>query len=400
MMSPMTPPMTPKGFYFSALCAGIKKKKRKDIGLIVSNPPSAAAALFTTNRIKAAPVIISQKHVKAAKKHAAIVCNSGCANAATGERGFSDAIKTAQLVATELECDPHEVLVASTGVIGEFLPMEKIKAAVPKLTASLRADPDGYARAIMTTDTRPKTAYRHIIIKGKKVTVWGCAKGAGMIHPDMATMLAFLLTDAAVSKNLLKTALKDASAKTFNTITIDGDTSTNDAVLLLANGAAGNGQLKKSSKEFAAFCKALTEICASLAEQIVADGEGATTIAEIKVEKAKNEKEAVAVARAISGSLLVKTALNGRDPNWGRIICAAGYSGVPVDENKMELYFGKHPAFIKGAPAKTPEKKLAAEMKKEKVEITLVLNRGRASASCLFCDISKDYVSINADYRS
>ncbi len=392
--------MTPKGFYFSALCAGIKKKKRKDIGLIVSNPPSAAAALFTTNRIKAAPVIISQKHVKAAKKHAAIVCNSGCANAATGERGFSDAIKTAQLVATELECDPHEVLVASTGVIGEFLPMEKIKAAVPKLTASLRADPDGYARAIMTTDTRPKTAYRHIIIKGKKVTVWGCAKGAGMIHPDMATMLAFLLTDAAVSKNLLKTALKDASAKTFNTITIDGDTSTNDAVLLLANGAAGNGQLKKSSKEFAAFCKALTEICASLAEQIVADGEGATTIAEIKVEKAKNEKEAVAVARAISGSLLVKTALNGRDPNWGRIICAAGYSGVPVDENKMELYFGKHPAFIKGAPAKTPEKKLAAEMKKEKVEITLVLNRGRASASCLFCDISKDYVSINADYRS
>jgi glutamate N-acetyltransferase/amino-acid N-acetyltransferase len=391
--------MTPKGFAFSAASAGIKKGRQKDIGIIVSDRPATAAAVFTRNRVKAAPVLLSMKNI-GCRRHRAIICNSGCANAATGKQGEKDAAKTVRLIANGLGLYEKEVLVASTGLIGQRLPMKKIVNAIPKLASSLQKTAGGFCRAIMTTDSRPKSAARIFTVGGKKVTVWGGAKGAGMIHPNMATMLGFILTDAAIRKPLLQSALKEAVEKSFNAITVDGDTSTNDSVFILANGAAGARPLKKGTADWKRFVNALTEVCSSLAEKIVMDGEGAVRIARISVEKAATENEAQLVAKAVAGSLLVKTALHGGDPNWGRIICAAGYSGAPVEPEKMTLYFGKQCAYRKGIPAKNMERKLAGETRKKKVEIKLVLNRGNASASMLFCDIGKKYVSINAGYRT
>ncbi len=391
--------MTPKGFYYAAVKAKIKKWDKEDVGLIISDRLAAAAAVFTTNRVKAAPVLLSQANLKN-RAHRAVIVNSGNANAATGAVGMKNAKATIEAVAKNLGIKTGEVLIASTGVIGLHLPMEKILGAVPQLAQSLGNDAAPFTRAIMTTDTRPKEASAQAKIGGKTVTVWGSAKGAGMIHPNMATMLAFTLTDAAIAKPVLQAALVEAARHTFNRLTIDGDTSTNDTLILLANGAAANRPVAKGSADYKKFVAALTEVCAKLSEMIVGDGEGVTRIAEIKVEKAKTEAEALAVARAVAGSLLVKTALHGGDPNWGRIICAAGYSGVPVDPEKMELYFGKYPAYKNGLPAKTSEEILAAEMKKKKVQMRLVLNRGRASTSYIFCDLSREYVTINADYRT
>lgn len=391
--------MVPKGFYYAAVKAKIKKWDKEDVGLIISHGPAAAAAVFTTNRVKAAPVLLSQLNLKN-RAHRAIIVNSGNANAATGTVGMKNAKATIEAVATNLGIKTGEVLIASTGVIGLQLPMEKILGAIPALTNALCNDAAPFTRAIMTTDTRPKEASARVKIGGKTITVWGSAKGAGMIHPNMATMLAFTLTDAAIAKPVLQAALMEATRHTFNRLTIDGDTSTNDTLILLANGAAGNKPVAKGSADYKKFVAALTDVCAKLSEMIVGDGEGVTRIAEIKVEKAKNEAEALAVARAVAGSLLVKTALHGGDPNWGRIICAAGYSGVPVDPDKMELYFGKYPAYKNGLPAKTSEEILAAEMKKKKVLMRLVLNRGKASTSYIFCDLSREYVTINADYRT
>ena len=391
--------MVPKGFYYAAVKAKIKKWDKEDVGLIISHEPAAATAVFTTNRVKAAPVLLSQANLKN-RAHRAIIVNSGNANAATGKTGTKNAAATVEAVARNLGIKTGEVLIASTGVIGLQLPMEKILGAAPQLAQSLGNDPAPFTRAIMTTDTRPKEASARMAIGGKTITVWGCAKGAGMIHPNMATMLAFTLTDAAIAKPVLQAALAEAAKHTFNRLTIDGDTSTNDTLILLANGAAGNKPVAKGSADYKKFVAALTDVCAKLSEMIVGDGEGVTRIAEIKVEKAKNENEALAVARAVAGSLLVKTALHGGDPNWGRIICAAGYSGVPVDPEKMELYFGKHAAYKNGLPAKTSEEILAAEMKKKKVLMRLVLNRGTASTSYIFCDLSREYVTINADYRT
>ncbi len=391
--------MVPKGYFYAGVKAKIKKWDKEDVGLIISHQPAAAAAVFTTNRVKAAPVLLSQANLKN-RAHRAIIVNSGNANAATGTVGMKNAKATIEAVAASLGIKTGEVLIASTGVIGLQLPMEKILGAVPPLTQALGNDAAPFTRAIMTTDTRPKEASAQAKIGGKTVTVWGSAKGAGMIHPNMATMLAFTLTDAAIAKPVLQAALAEAAQHTFNRLTIDGDTSTNDTLILLANGAAGNKPIAKGSADYKKFVAALTEVCAKLSEMIVGDGEGVTRIAEIKVEKAKNEAEALAVARAVAGSLLVKTALHGGDPNWGRIICAAGYSGVPVDPDKMELYFGKYPAYKNGLPAKTSEDILAAEMKKKKVLMRLVLNRGKASTAYIFCDLSREYVTINADYRT
>ncbi len=391
--------MVPKGFYYAGVKAKIKKWDKEDVGLIISHEPAAAAAVFTTNRVKAAPVLLSQANLKN-RAHRAIVVNSGNANAATGTVGMKNAKATIEAVAQSLGIKTGEVLIASTGVIGLQLPMEKILGAIPALTNALCNDAAPFTRSIMTTDTRPKEASARAKIGGKTITVWGSAKGAGMIHPNMATMLAFTLTDAAIAKPVLQAALVEAARHTFNRLTIDGDTSTNDTLILLANGAAGNKPVAKGSADYKKFVAALTAVCAKLSEMIVGDGEGVTRIAEIKVEKAKNEAEALAVARAVAGSLLVKTALHGGDPNWGRIICAAGYSGVAVDPEKMELYFGKYPAYKNGLPAKTSEAILAAEMKKGKVLMRLVLNRGMAGTSYIFCDLSREYVTINADYRT
>lgn len=391
--------MIPKGFKFAAINAGIKKRSLKDIGLIVSDPPASAAAVFTTNRAKAAPVLLSMKHIDN-KKHRAVICNSGCANAATGKQGKKDAIKTLELLAKKLGCETGELLLASTGGISTFLPMKKIEVAIPKLVSTLGKSPTSFSRAIMTTDAWPKHAAKSIIIGGKKVTVWGGAKGAGMIHPDMATMLGFILTDATVRKSLLQSALKEAVDESFNAITVDGDTSTNDTVFLMANAAAGAKAIKKGTADWKKFAAAIKDICGRLAEKIVTDGEGAKRIAKISVEKAASVEEARMVAEAVASSLLVKTALHGGDPNWGRIIAAAGYSGAQVELEKMSLYFGPHCAYRNGLAVKNMERKLAAQMHKKKVMIRLLLGRGKAQASVLFCDIGHDYVTLNSDYRT
>ncbi|MDH5541489.1 MAG: bifunctional glutamate N-acetyltransferase/amino-acid acetyltransferase ArgJ [Nitrospinota bacterium] len=388
-----------KGFRFASMVAGIKKKPLDDLGIIVSDRPCTAAGLFTKNMVKAAPVLVSQKHLKSPKQFG-VVCNSGCANAVTGSTGMKDAVNMAKVLADGIGCKASEILVASTGVIGQFLPMPKLETGIPALIKGLNEHPEPFSRAIMTTDTVPKTAFKTVKLGGKDVAIWGTSKGAGMLHPNMATMLAFIVTDAAIPKLLLKSLLKEVVDVTFNCISVDGDTSTNDSVFLLANGAAGNAPLKKGTADYRNFASALREVSLSLSEQIILDAEGATVLAEIKVEKGKSLKEAVTVARTIAGSLLVKTALNGRDANWGRIICAAGYSGAKVDPEKMELYFGEHCAYRKGAPVSDMEEKLTAEMKKKRVNLRLVLNQGKASASYLFSDISREYVSINADYRS
>ena len=391
--------VTVKGFRFASMIAGIKKKPLDDLGIIVSDRPCTAAGVFTKNMVKAAPVLVSQKHLKSAKLFG-VVCNSGCANAVTGSTGMKDAVNMTKILADGIGCKASEILVASTGVIGQFLPMSKLEDGIPKLIKGLNDSPDPFSKAIMTTDTVPKRASKRLKIGGKDVTIWGTSKGAGMLHPNMATMLAFIVTDAAIPKLLLKSLLKEAVDVTFNCISVDGDTSTNDSVFLLANGAAGNAPLKKGTADYRNFASALREVSLSLSEQIILDAEGATVLAEIKVEKGRNRKEAVSVARTIAKSFLVKTALYGRDANWGRIICAAGYSGVKVDPEKMELYFGEHCAYRKGAPVGDMEEKLTAEMKKKRVDLRLVLNQGKATASYLFCDISREYVTINADYRS
>ncbi len=391
--------MIPKDFLFSAVRAKFKNWDKEDLGLIYSQTPCTAAAVFTTNRVKAAPVLLSMKHIKG-KTHRAIVANSGCANATTGKPGYQNALNTARETAKRLSCKPGEVLVASTGVIGVNLPWKKLLGFIPRLAASLKLRPAGFARAIMTTDTRPKSASASAIIGGKKTTVWGCAKGAGMIHPNMATMLAFVATDASAPKGILQSALKEAVDGTFNRMTIDGDTSTNDTVFLLANGAAGGATIKNGTADRRKFAKILAEVCRSLTEQVAADGEGVTRLADIFVEKAANKRDAEIVARAVAGSLLVKTALHGGDPNWGRIICAAGYSGVKVNPEKMELYFGKYCAYKNGTPTDVAEKTLAREFSKKRVKMRLLLNAGKASASYLFTDISREYVTINSHYRT
>lgn len=391
--------MIPKGFKFASARASIKNWKKPDIGLIVSDRPCKGAGVFTKNLAKAAPVLLSMESL-AHPTHRAIICNSGCANAATGKKGMENARRMGKLTAEQIGCKPEQVLVASTGVIGEHLPMEKIEKSLPLAAKNLVENGTGFAKAIMTTDTKMKTAFKTVKLNGKDVVVWGSAKGSGMIHPNMATMLGFLITDAAVPKNLLKKILKDAADNSFNRITVDGDTSTNDSLYILANGAAGNAPIKNGSSAYKKLSSAITDVCKVLAEKIVIDGEGAKRIAEIKVDKAASVEEAEAVALSISGSLLVKTALHGMDPNWGRIICAAGYSGADIDIDKTALYFGPYCAFRKGMPVKDMEDKLAREMKKKKVHIRYSLNRGKASATRLFCDLSRDYVTINADYRS
>jgi glutamate N-acetyltransferase/amino-acid N-acetyltransferase len=391
--------MIPKGFLFSAVKAKFKNWDKEDLGLIYSETPCSAAAVFTTNRAKAAPVLLSMKHIKG-KTHRAIVANSGCANAGTGKPGYQNALNTALETAGRLKCKREEILIASTGVIGMNFSWEKLLGFIPELTTSLKPEPDGFTRAIMTTDTKPKSASASAIIGGQKTTVWGCAKGAGMIHPNMATMLAFIVTDASASKAILQSSLVEAVDGSFNQMTIDGDTSTNDTVFLLANGAADGTPIKSGTTDYKKFATVLAEVCRSLSEQVAMDGEGVTRLADIFVEKAATKKEAVAVARAVAGSLLVKTALHGGDPNWGRIICAAGYSGVKVDQDRMELYFGEYCAYKNGVPTDVPEKTLAEEFTKKRVKMRLVLNMGKAKADYLFTDISHEYVTINSHYRT
>lgn len=391
-----------KGFTYSAVAAGIRKEGRLDLGLIYSEKPAVAAGVFTSNRVKAAPVLLDLERLGQGRAQAILV-NSGVANACTGKAGMQAAQKCSGLTAAALKIDENYVQIASTGVIGEQLPVEKMAAAMPELVAGL--SPTGFdnvARAIMTTDTVPKTAGRTCLIGGSEVKLFGMAKGAGMIMPDMATMLSFVMTDADIAAGILRQHLVKAVEQSFNRITVDGDTSTNDTVLMLANGVSGNPAIDAlDSDESRKFGAALAELLKDLALQIVADGEGATKIVTIKVVHAASAEDAEQAARTIANSPLVKTAFFGEDANWGRIIAALGRSGAAFEQNCVDISFDDVLLVQDGlALGPEAETKATAVLRKKTFSVTVDLKSGQAADEVHTCDLSIDYIKINADYRS
>ena len=393
-----------KGFRAAGVAAEIKYKGRNDVALIVADAPCAAAAVFTTNQVAAAPVLYDRAVLAKSDCIQAILANSGCANACTGEQGLKDARLSALVTAGELGVDPDQVLVASTGVIGRPLPMDRLLNGMRLAKATLgRTTAHGLAaeKAVMTTDTKPKQACVVTTIGGKKVTVGGMSKGSGMIEPNMATMLGFITTDAAISPAMLKRALKLAIAKSFNRLVVDGDESTNDSVFLLASGLAGHAKITRGGADFEIFREALERVCVLLVKQMAADGEGATKFVTVTVRGAKSETEAARAARAIAKSPLAKTSWFGRDPNWGRVMCAAGYSGAKVDAMKAEVFYNGVWAFRRGTVADEAQlKKLSSVMKSPELEVVVDLHLGRGESSIYTCDFSLDYVHINADYTT
>lgn len=389
-----------KGFQAAGLHCGIKKEK-KDLAVIFSELPAPVAAVFTTNRTVAEPLIVDKLQLKNNHKCSAVIINSGNANACTGRRGLEDAWTTIKEAARALKLPRKHVLVSSTGVIGKPLPIGKLKAGVR--TAAKQLGRDGHAdaaEAILTTDTHPKEYAARFRIGSKSVTIGGMAKGSGMIAPNMATMLAFVTTDVVISHTLLQRALKKAVTKTFNRITVDGDTSTNDMVLLLANGLAANLAIRTLNPAYEMFYAGLEQVLSALAKMIARDGEGATKLIEVVVTGAKEEEDAVLAARAIANSNLVKTAVHGADANWGRILAAVGYSGVVFSPEKVEISFDHLPILRRNFRANFSEEKARAALSNEHVNITVDLNLGRKSATFWTCDLSREYVSINANYRT
>jgi glutamate N-acetyltransferase / amino-acid N-acetyltransferase len=390
----------PAGFSAAGVACGVRYEGRRDLGLLFSNEAGGTAAVaLTTNLLRAAPLLVTREAVEGGDVRAVVV-NSGVANAATGQRGLENAIGMQALAAAELGLGPGEVAVASTGVIGEHLPMDRIEAGIKDASASLSDDGSGFAEAILTTDTRTKEAVAAVEVGGKTVTVGGVAKGSGMIHPNMATMLAFVTTDAAVEKKSLQNALNGATERTFNRITVDGDTSTNDMVLLMANGAAGNEPLTQSSPDYPAFEEAVEAVMRGLAKEIARDGEGATKLIEVVVEGAKEEVSAAVLAKAVVGSSLVKAAAYGEDANWGRVLAAMGYAGVPFDPEGVEIHFGPVKVFEKGEPVAHDAAEANATLAGDEVVITARLGEGKGSASAWGCDLTHEYVEINGSYRS
>lgn len=389
------------GFLASGIHCGIKKVKAPDLALIFSKEPCTAAGLFTTNRVTAAPVRLTQKHIKSGMLQA-IVANSGNANACTGPYGETIAREMAELTARHLGVTPEQVAVASTGVIGEPPPLPAIQSGVPQAVKAL--SPKGSrnaAQAIMTTDQRPKEAALRANVGGQMVTLGGIAKGSGMIHPNLATMLAFITTDVDIEPSLLQQMLSLAADRSFNMITVDGETSTNDMLICLANGKAGNPDLNKSPEARAIFQKVLDTICITLAKEIARDGEGATKFVEIMVQHAESFKQAKAIAINVARSSLVKTAFFGEDANWGRIMAAIGAAGVEVDPNRIHLSFDQVRLVENGVglgPA--AERQATRVLKKKSFALTIDLNAGDASATAWTCDLSYDYIKINASYRS
>ena len=387
------------GFKAASVAAGLKKTGKKDLGLLVSQVPATVAGVFTKNQVKAAPVILDRRRIKTGVCQAIIV-NSGNANCCTGEQGLRDAETMANLAASELGISEDLVLVASTGVIGESLPIEKINAAIPTLVDSLESQgiPD-LARSMMTTDTVPKMVSAQGVVDGKTFTVTGVAKGAGMIRPDMATMLCFVCTDVKISSDVLKEILVKGVNRSFNRITIDGDTSTNDTVLVMANGLSGAVIQSPAQKDI--FQKILDEIFLDLAKQLVTDGEGVTKLVEIMVRNAVSDSDAQKVADTVAHSPLVKTAFFGEDANWGRIAGAVGRAGVQIDPDKIDVYFDDVQMVKAGmGQGKTIEAEATKVLKRPEFTLTIDLNSGSGSGSILTCDFSVDYVRINADYRS
>ena len=396
-----------KGFKAASTAAEIKYKGRTDMAMVFSEVPCVAAGTFTTNVVKAAPVRWDQDIVYNHQGARAVICNSGIANACTGEEGFVYCRETAKAASESLGIPEDSVLVASTGVIGMQLPIDRIangvKAMAPKLEGSREAGLEA-AKAIMTTDTEKKEAAVEIEIGGKTVTVGGMWKGSGMIHPNMCTMLGFITSDVDISKELLQEALSEDIKDTYNMVSVDGDTSTNDTVLLLANGQAGNPKITEKNADYEEFKKALNYVNTTLAKKIAGDGEGATALFEVKVIGAATKAEAVTLSKSVVTSSLTKAAIYGHDANWGRILCALGYSGVQFDPEKVDLYFeskaGKIKIIENGVSTGYSEEEATKILSEDAVTAIADMKMGEASATAWGCDLTYDYVKINADYRS
>lgn len=400
---------TPLGFSAMGLRVGIKEgnSKKKDMAMIYSNVPCLAAGTFTTNQVKAAPVKWDQKVIYCSPVVQAVVCNSGVANACTGEEGMKYCEDMAKATAEALHIKKDEVLVASTGVIGAQLPMDKIVNGIGMLAPTLDPSIEGghmAAEAIMTTDTKPKEIAFEFEIGGKKCTIGGMCKGSGMIHPNMCTMLGFITTDVSISKDLLYQALSSDIKDTFNMVSVDGDTSTNDTVLLLANGLAGNDMITEKNEEYYKFTKALRNVTEYLARQIAGDGEGATALFEVKVINAASKEQAVTLAKSVVTSSLTKAAIYGHDANWGRILCAMGYSEAKFNPDTVDIYFeskaGKLKIVENGMATNYSEEKATKILSEEAVTAICDVKMGEYTATAWGCDLTHEYVSINADYRS
>ncbi len=391
------------GFRAAGLGCGIKSKNIKDLALIVSDVPATAAGVFTKNRVVSPGVTWSRRALAKSGSCRAIIVNSGNANTVVGPKGFEDCDAITKKVAEELSISQKEVFIASTGVIGVPLPSHKILQATPKLAQQLGSSLNSWAdasQAIMTTDLTSKSDKVSYHFKGQHITLGGMSKGSGMIHPDMATMLGFLCTDAVIDAKTLKQALIEATDRSFNRITVDGDNSTNDCVVILANGKAKNASIKSGTPGYQEFLKALTLLCKSLACKIVLDGEGATKFVTVRVQGGKTRKQAYLIANSIATSSLVKTALFGEDPNWGRIYCAVGNAGTPFNPDKVDMLLNKHLLLKNGAPTNLPPKKLVKAMQQHEINITIDLNCGKEWEEVFTCDFSYDYVKINAEYTT
>lgn len=396
-----------KGFKAAATAAGIKYKDRMDMAMLYSEVPCRSAGTFTTNVVKAAPVKWDKMIVDGEQPVHAVVVNAGIANACTGQEGMDYCSETAKHVAGMLNIEEDQVLVASTGVIGKQLPMDRIKsgisAMVPKLKEGLEAGAEA-AKAIMTTDTVSKEVAVQFEIEGKTVTLGGMCKGSGMIHPNMCTMLGFVTTDVAISKELLQKALSADVQSTYNMISVDGDTSTNDTVVLLANGLAGNKEITEENEDYAKFCEALNYVNEELAKKMAGDGEGATALFEVKVINASSLSDARILSKSVITSSLTKAAIFGHDANWGRILCALGYSGVEFDPEKVDLFFesaaGKMQIIENGVALDYSEEEATKILSEPAVTALVDVKMGDATATAWGCDLTYDYVKINADYRS
>jgi len=383
------------GFQAAGVACGIKPRGEKDMALVVSDVPAAAAATFTTNIVKAAPVKLSMRHMRNGKMRG-VVINSGCANACTGVGGIADAKEMVEHVAKQLETKPREWLVCSTGRIGNRLPMAQVRKGIEKAASKLAHD-NGVeaAKAIMTTDTRRKEFAMRFKVDGRKVTIGGMAKGAGMIHPNMATMLCVITTDASIDRAALRACVEEAVEYSFNRISVDGDTSTNDTVIVMANGVSGTNLLKSYHPQFGLFKKTLTHVMRKLARMIVEDGEGITRVVDVVVKGAANAQEAKLAALAVAKSELIKTSWTGGDPNWGRIMAALGYSGARIREEMVEIFYDGLLAVVNGQPSKTPLVKLRKLVRRPKFTITIHLHSGMGEHSILTTDLTEEYVRIN-----
>jgi glutamate N-acetyltransferase / amino-acid N-acetyltransferase len=393
--------IVPQGFRFAGIAAGIKKNGQPDLAMAEIAAGAQAAAVFTSNLVVAAPIEVGRAHLKRSRGQVrAVIVNSGNANCATGAAGLRACERVCRELATHLAIAPNEVFPSSTGVIGMPLQAEKIVAALPALASALQSSPEGlgqFGRAIMTTDTRRKVASTRFRCGRESATMVGMAKGSGMIHPNMATMLAYIFTDVALPPRELRAALVAACAKSFNSISVDGDTSTNDTVLLLASGVAGRAA---SSADRQRFRAALDGVCASLAEQIVRDGEGVQHVVRLHIEEARSVEEGLRIAQTVATSPLVKTAWTGADPNWGRILAAVGRAGIKLAPQRISIFFGEQLVCRNGVAVEFDEPQAHALMSQPAYDITIRLGRGRASTTLLTCDLTAEYVRINADYRS